>query len=119
MDLMHLAEELDEEQKRYVREGFSSPEELAIYDLIFKDDLSAKEIQTLKDVAKELLVKIKEKIAELDHWRDKPETQAMVETLIRDTLYRDLPQSYDDASIATYRENVYSFIYSRYPTVAG
>lgn len=119
MDLMHLAEELDEEQKRYVREGFSSPEELAIYDLIFKDDLSAKEIQTLKDVAKELLVKIKEKIAELDHWRDKPETQAMVETLIRDTLYRDLPQSYDDASIATYRDNIYAFVYSRYPSVAG
>ena len=34
MDLMELASSLDTEQQRYVREGFSSDEELSVLSLI-------------------------------------------------------------------------------------
>lgn len=43
----------------------------------------------------ELLSKIKEEIAELDHWTDQPETKAIVDNLVRDTLWEKLPESYD------------------------
>ena len=64
---MELAGSMDEEQQRYVREGFSSDEELSMYDLLFTENLSKQDIQSIKKVAVELLAKVKAKIAELDH----------------------------------------------------
>ncbi|MBQ8445291.1 MAG: type I restriction endonuclease subunit R, partial [Opitutales bacterium] len=98
MELMKLSGELDAEQKRYLKEEFENEEELALYDLLFSENLSPKEIKQLKIVAVDLLKKVKSKIAELDHWTDKPETQAVVETLIRDILWEELPESYDEQS---------------------
>jgi len=65
-----------------------------------------------------LLARVKEKIAQLDHWTDKQETKAMIEVLIRDTLYCELPECYDDPSIDYYREQIYEYVYKRYPDVA-
>ncbi|MBR6622371.1 MAG: type I restriction endonuclease subunit R [Ruminococcus sp.] len=50
MDLMNLANSLDEEEKRYVREGFNSDEELSMYDMLFKDNLSPNDIKKIKKV---------------------------------------------------------------------
>ena len=118
MDLMKLAADLDAEQKRYIREDFKSDEELAIYDLLFKESLTPPEIKKLKTVAAELLQKVKQKIAELDHWRDKDETRSAVNLIIRDTLWEQLPESYDEARINDCRERIYEYIYTRYPAVA-
>jgi len=118
MDLMDLASSMSQEQQRYVREGFSSDEELSLYDMLFRDDLSKADIKKIKEVAVSLLAKVKEKIAQLDHWTDKQETQAMIQVLIRDTLYCELPECYDDPSIAYYRKQIYEYVYTRYPDVA-
>ena len=92
MDLMNLANGMDQEEQRYVREGFSSDEELSLYDLLFSENLSKQDIQKIKHVAVDLLAKVKAKIAELDHWTDKQETKAAVDNLIRDTLWAELPE---------------------------
>src|SRR5690606_3415367 len=84
IDLANLVNDLDEEEKRYAREGFESDEELAIFDLLLEESLTPHEIKKIKQLSKVLLEKIKAKIAELDHWRDKEETQAVVDILIRD-----------------------------------
>lgn len=118
MELMSLANSLDEEQQRYVREGFESDEELSLYDLLFKEDLSKNEIKKIKEVAVELLQKIKAKIAELDHWTDKQETKAAIDNLIRDTLWAELPESYTELQISEYRQRIYEYVYSRYKVVA-
>lgn len=118
MDLMDLANSMDEEQQRFVREGFSSDEELSMYDLLFQEDLSKQDIKKIKTVAVELLTKIKAKIAELDHWTDKQETKAAIENLIRDTLWEGLPESYDESKVAEYRRKIYEYIYTRYKDVA-
>ncbi len=118
MELMDLAKSLDREEQRYAREGFASDEELSLYDLLFKEDLSKEEIKKLKEVASSLLQKIKAKIAELDHWTDKQETKAEVDNLIRDTLWAELPESYDELSISAYRQRIYEYIYTRYKEVA-
>ena len=117
-DLMDLANSMDQETKRYVREGFSSDEELSLYDLLFKDNLTKNDIVQLKKVAVDLLQKVKNKISELDHWTDKQETKAAVDNLIRDTLWAELPSSYDELSISHYRQEIYEYVYTRYGSVA-
>ena len=118
MDLMNLANSLDEEEQRYVREGFNSDEELSMYDMLFKESLSPNDIKKIKEVAVDLLHKVKSKISELDHWTDKQETKAAVDNLIRDTLWAELPESYDEVSISVYRQKIYEYLYTRYSGIA-
>ena len=114
MDLMNLANNLDNEEKRYVREGFSSDEELSLYDMLFREDLSKSDIEKIKAVAIDMLKRIKEKVAELDHWTDKQETRAEVDNLIRDILWIEMPECYDQISLSGYRDKIYTHVYTRY-----
>ncbi len=118
MDLMDLANSMNQEEQRYVREGFASDEELSLYDMLFREDLSKNDIKKLKEVAATLLQKIKAKISELDHWTDKQETKAAVDNLIRDTLWAQLPECYDEVSISVYRQQIYEYVYTRYKEAA-
>lgn len=118
MDLMNLAKHMNEEEQRYVREGFKSDEELSFYDMLLRDDLSKNDIKKLKEVSVSLLAKIKEKISELDHWTDKQETKAEVDNLIRDILWEQLPECYDEVSVSVYRQRIYEYVYTRYKGVA-
>ena len=118
MDLMNLANSMNQEEQRYVREGFNSDEELSLYDMLFNDNLSKEDIKKIKKVAVDLLEKIKSKIAELDHWTDKQETKAEVDTLIGKILWEELPESYPDNAIFTYRQKIYEYVYMRYKEVA-
>lgn len=118
MDLMDLANSMNQEDQRYAREGFISDEELSLYDMLFREDLSKNDIKKLKEVAADLLSKIKSKISELDHWTDKQETKATVDNLIRDILWAELPECYDEVSISVYRQQIYEYVYTRYKEVA-
>lgn len=118
LDLMDLADRMSREEQRYVREGFASDEELSLYDMLFRDDLSKNDIKKLKTAASGLLQKIKEKISELDHWTDKQETRAVVDTLIRDVLWETLPECYNNDDITEYREKVYEYVFTRYKEIA-
>ena len=118
MDLMDLANKMNQEEQRYVREGFKSDEELTLYDMLFRNDLNKNDIKKVKAVAAELLGKIKAKISEYDHWTDKQETIAAVYNLIRDTLWAELPECYDEASIWGYRQRIYEYVYTHYKDVA-
>ena len=118
MELMDLANQMSKEEQRYAREGFTSDEELSFYDMLFRDDLGKNDIKKIKEVATTLLSKIKSKISELDHWSDKQETKAEVDNLIRDTLWGELPECYDDISISACREKIYEYVYMRYRSAA-
>lgn len=113
-ELMDLANRMSEEQKRYIREGFTNDEELTFYDLLFKENLSKNDIKKLKEVSIDLYDKITEKISELDHWKDKQETKASIDNLIRDILWTKLPESYSENDISIYRHNVYEYVYNTY-----
>ena len=117
-DLMDLVKGMNQEEQRYVREGFESDEELSLYDILFRDDLSKNDIKKVKEVAASLLKKIKAQIAELDHWTDKQETQKIVENLIRNALWEELPSCYDQESIYEYRRRIYEYVYTRYKEAA-
>ena len=120
-ELMKLSAELDVEEKRYVREGLQSDEELSIYDLLFKENLTKQDIKQIKEIASDLLEKVKARIEEFHDWKDKEETRGQVQILIRNYLYEKLPSpSYDDEQeINSCIDRVYKYIYFHYPPLAA
>jgi type I restriction enzyme R subunit len=117
-DLMNLTSQLTEEQKRYIREGFENDEQLSIYDILMKDNLSKNDIKKIKDVSKELIEKIKELLHTMDHPFDKEETKATIIVMIRDTLWNKLPDSYPDESINHYKDAIYNYFSLHYDRIA-
>ncbi len=96
-------------------EKYGNKENKKEYDLLFQDALSKEDIKQLKTVAKELLQKVKEAIHQMHNWREKEETRADVDRLIRNVLYMELPSSYDDQAVDHYRRQVFSYVYGAYP----
>ena len=112
-ELMKLANSLSQEEQRYIREEFQNDEQLAIYDLLFMDNLLPEDIKKIKKISKDLLKKIKEKINSIDHCFDKEEGQASIKVVIRDMLYQDLPDSVY-GHFETYQRKIYDYIYTKY-----
>jgi Domain of unknown function (DUF3387). len=117
-ELMALSNSLSEEERRYVREGFENDEQLSMFDILMKDDLSKEDIKKIKKVAVELLDRIKQELAGMDHPFDKPNTKATIIITIRDMLYQDFPESYPDESITYYRDAVYNYVSQHYGNVS-
>ncbi len=117
-ELMKLSNELTEEEKRYVREGFENDEYLSVYDILMKDDLSKEDIKKIKKVAVELLDKIKDELRRMDHPFEKKHTQSIIINTIRDVLWLELPESYSEESITQYRDAIYNYVSMQYGSVA-
>lgn len=117
-ELMKLSNQLTDEEKRYIREGFENDEQLSMYDVLMKNDLSKEDIRKLKVVAKDLLEKIKQQLEAMDHPFDKQETKAAIIITIRDVLWEQLPESYSEENITFYREAVYNYVSQRYSGMA-
>lgn len=117
-ELMQLSKNLSEEEKRYIKEGFENEEQLSMFDVLMKENLSKEDIKTLKKVAKDLLASIKNLISTMDHPFDKQETRSTIMIAIRDLLWNNLPNSYPDESINYYKNVVYNYVSQRYNTSA-
>jgi type I restriction enzyme, R subunit len=88
--LMELIDALDQEQKRGVEEGLSE-DELAVFDLLKKDNLGKAERERVKQASRDLLGSIKSRLAELDRFWEKEQTKADVEVFILDEVFTSLP----------------------------
>jgi type I restriction enzyme R subunit len=110
-ELKQFINELEEEEKRGVREGLNE-EELAIFDLLCKNvALSEKERNEVKAVAHELLEKLRDALV-ID-WRKKQRTKARVQSMIQDVLDK-LPEVYDEELWPKACENVYMHVFDKY-----
>lgn len=119
MELMDLANSMNKEEQRYVREGLSSDEALSMYDMLFDVNLSKVDIKEIKRVAVvDLLDKIRVKISGLDYWTEKQEIKAEVDNLIGEVLWKELPESYSDQTIFEYRRLIFGYVFMRYKQVA-
>ena len=76
--LTELINELDAEQKRAVEEGLNE-DELALFDLLKKDNLAKAERERVKQASRNLLASIKTRLSELDRFWEKEQTKADVE----------------------------------------
>jgi type I restriction enzyme R subunit len=88
--LMELMGTLDQEQKRAVEEGLSE-DELAVFDLLKRDNLGKAERERVKQASRELLESIKTRLSELDRFWEKEQTKADVEVFILDKVFASLP----------------------------
>ena len=88
--LVDLAKSLSAEQRRAAEEGLSQ-DELALFDLLKKDNLSKADRERVKLASQSLLDSVRKLIAPLERWTEKEQTQAEVETFILDYVYQELP----------------------------
>ena len=88
--LVDLANNLDAEQRRATEEGLSE-EELALFDLLKRPDLTKADRERVKQASRGLLASIQALIAPLERWTDKETTQAEVEVFILDRVFESLP----------------------------
>jgi type I restriction enzyme, R subunit len=94
-DLMKFAEGMKEEDERHVREGLSE-EELELYDMLRRANLTKAEEQKVKLAAKDLIIRLLQahpKVLVQDWWKD-GQTQLKVKSVIEEVLDDDLPSSY-------------------------
>ena len=112
--LVELAKDLSEEDRRAVSENLTE-EELAVFDILRKENLNPSEIDQIKKVAKELLAKLKAEKFVLD-WKTKEETRADVEvTRFANILYDELPEpTYTDPDCEERTQKVYFHVYDNY-----
>ena len=117
-ELLKVAKSLSDEQDRCIREGFSDIKELAVYDMLFKDTLDKKEIEQIKSIAKELLEKINNMLAEMTNPFGNSQNAADIDVLIKNTLWTELPESYDDMAVGECRKKIFEYVQSVYGSVA-
>jgi type I restriction enzyme R subunit len=111
-DLMDLARDLTEEEHRAVREGLSE-DELAIFDLLRKENLDPDEVSQVRSVAKELLEQLRPKL--VPGWRDFEPLRAGVKITISDILFPKLPeQAYSEVECEEKTQKVYLHVYDSY-----
>ncbi|MEG4280906.1 type I restriction endonuclease subunit R [Microcoleus sp. MON1_C1] len=112
-DLVEFAQELNIEDKRAISENLAE-EELAIFDLLTKPDitLTEKEKLEIKKVAKELLSTLKQEKLVLD-WRRRQQSKAAVKVAIEEVLDQ-LPESYSTEVYQRKCQEVYQHVYESY-----
>ena len=118
--LLVLSTQIDEEEKRHIRENITE-EELAIFDLITLPDkqLSEKEKTQVKRVAKQMLNTLHAERLVLD-WKKKENARSAVKVTILDSLwgagaYEGLPQEkFTDKDCDVKAEIIYEHIFDSY-----
>ena len=97
-DLMDFVEKMREEEMRAAREGMTE-DELEIFDLLKKENLTKDEEQKVKLAAKSLLHKLKDDkpTVLITDWYKDTQTRVQVQSAIKKALDDSLPESYDRA----------------------
>jgi len=96
-ELIVLLSELSEERQRAKRENLEE-DELSVFDMLAKGKkMSDKEKHEVKQAARALLERLKEKEFRVKHWAEKTQTSSAVRKVIEDYLFERLPSpSYDE-----------------------
>jgi type I restriction enzyme, R subunit len=112
-DLKSFVDELDNEERRGIREGLSE-EELAVFDILTKPEmkLTEKERKAVKQVAQTLLQRLKVERLVLD-WRKRQQSRAGVRLTIEKTL-DELPRAYAPAVFNKKCDLVYQHVFDSY-----
>jgi type I restriction enzyme, R subunit len=116
--LMRFMQDLDNEEKRAVREELNE-EHLALFDQLQKPNLTKADRERIKKVAKELLDALKENKDKYNQWREKETSQADIRTFIYNYLWdehKGLPESFMPDEIKEKSNQLYGFIFDHYPS---
>ncbi|MCC5841859.1 MAG: type I restriction endonuclease subunit R [Opitutales bacterium] len=112
--LVDLAQSLDAEQQRAVKEGLSE-EELAIFDLLRRNPIAKTERERVKDASRTLLTAIRKIIGSMQEWTVKEQTRAEVEVSILDKVFEVLPSPpFSDEDKQVVAHDLFEFVWSRH-----
>ena len=113
--LVELYGELSEEEKRPLREDVTD-EELTVLDMLeVGKKLSDKEKGKLRNIAKQLLGRLKQSEFQVQNWADKVQTASAVRKVINDQLFESLPYPvYVQEDITHKTDLLFDFFKSRY-----
>ena len=119
-ELFKVHEGLDQEAQRYIREGFNSEAELAVYDLLSKDSagLTKGDIGKIKTVAQELLATVETRLRQMGTLRDRASAQAQMKAAIIDRLLNGMPADYSSGDIDARAEIVFQYVQQQISSVA-
>lgn len=113
VQLAALAATLDAEQRRAAEEGLSD-DELALFDLLFKQNISKADREKLKQASRSLLSSLQALLQPMKGWTQKAATQAEVKMFVLDRLYEALPQPpFTDAETDEAAGRVYDYVWQR------
>jgi len=116
--LMRLTAEMSEEEKRHVKEGLDNEEQLAVFDMLLKDDLSKPEIKKIKSVAVSLLQTLEKQILDVQDIFSKASTRDRFRQSIYDFLYDDrtgLPvDQYSEGDLARKTDQIFGFFENQF-----
>jgi type I restriction enzyme R subunit len=111
--LVELAASLDAEQRRAAEEGLSD-DELALFDLLFRDSISKADRERLKQASRSLLSSLRDLLGSMQDWTQKATTQAKVKVFILDNLYRALPRPpFTETETEEIAARVYDYVWQR------
>lgn len=111
--LVELAASLDAEQRRAAVEGLSD-DELALFDLLFKDSISKADRERLKQASRSLLSSLRELLQPMKGWTQKATTQAEVKVFILNRLYEGLPRPpFTESETEEAAGRVYDYVWQR------
>lgn len=111
-DLIKLMNELDEKQKEWIREGFESPAQMTVFEMLLKDNLSKSEVTKVKALAIEIDTVVRGRLSEMVKWTEKPETRDAIVVLIRDEVYKLPEQSYPESDLPSRIKEIYNYFYN-------
>ena len=111
--LVALAASLDMEQRRAAEEGLTD-DELALFDLLFKENISKKDREHLKQASQGLLSSLRGLLAPMPGWLQNATTQAEVRVFILDQLYESLPRPpFTEVETEDVASRVYDYVWQR------
>jgi len=110
-DLMDYAQGLKTEEERHIKEGLT-PDELELFDILKKENLTKSEEIKVKNAAKHLLKRLIEeqpKVLVQDWFKDR-QSQIIVQHAIEDVLNIDLPESYEKDLFRQKSQKLYELV---------
>ncbi len=111
--LVALASGLDAEEPRAAAEGLSD-DELALFDLLFRESIGKADRERLKQASRALLASLRELLRPMHDWTQNTTTQAEVQVFILDNLWQSLPRPpFSEEETEVVASRVYDYVWQR------
>lgn len=111
-DLIKLSQELDEKQREWIREGFANQQQMTVFEMLFKEELTKPEIKQVKSIAVELEDTIQSRLNEMVKWTEKPETRETIRLIIRDKVWTLPERSYPEEELPQRIDEILNYYFS-------
>jgi hypothetical protein len=93
---------------------------LALFDLLFKEQISKADREKLKQASKTLLASLRQLLARMHDWTQNTTTQAEVKVFILDNLWRSLPRPpFTEEETQGIAGRIYDYVWERSASGTG